>query len=193
MQALAVSYFKRYKMEVGLANLPPPHLPEGCRAVAWRPDLVPVHADVLCRSFQGEIDAVVFPSLGTFDGCLALMNELVRRRAFIPEATWLVEGPLGPCGSVQALRERGAFGAIQNLGVLPACRGRRIGEALLLLALHGMARTGPGRAVLEVTADNGAAHRLYRRLGFQRTRVVYKAVRALSSSMHDQDGSVPIF
>jgi GNAT superfamily N-acetyltransferase len=178
MHSAAISYFKRYKMEVGLAGLPPPVWPAGFRPVAWRPDLLEAHADVLCQCFQGEVDAIVFPSLGCRDGCTSLIGEIARRRAFIPEATWLLAGPAGPCGSVQALRERGVLGAIQNVGIIPAWRGKGLGEALLLQALHGMYATGLGRAVLEVTSHNQAAMRLYRRLGFRRTRVVYKAVPA---------------
>jgi GNAT superfamily N-acetyltransferase len=180
MQSAAISYFKRYKMEVDLAGLPPPAWPAGFRPLAWRSDLLEVHANVLCQCFHGEVDAIVFPSLGNHNGCVGLMTEIARRRAFIPEATWLLVGPDGPCGTVQALRERGVVGAIQNVGILPAWRGRRLGEALLLQALQGMYQSGLGRAVLEVTAHNEMATRLYRRLGFRRSRVVYKAVPATS-------------
>jgi len=178
MQSLAISYFKRYRMEADLAGLPAPDWPAGYRAVAWSADLIDAHADVLARCFAGEVDAVVFPSLGCRDGCRCLMAEIARRRAFIPEATWLLVGPDGPCGSVQALRERGTLGAIQNVGILPAVRGRGLGQALLLQALRGMYQSGLGRVVLEVTAQNEAAVRLYRRLGFRRAKVVYKAVSA---------------
>jgi GNAT superfamily N-acetyltransferase len=188
MSAL-VSWFKRYKMEVGLAGLPRPVWPDGFRPVAWRPDLLETHADVLCQCFQGEVDAVVFPSLGHRDGCIGLMAEIARRRAFISEATWLLVGPEGACGTVQALRERGVLGAIQNVGILPAWRGRRLGEALLLQALNGMCASGLGRAVLEVTSNNEGAIRLYRRLGFRRSRVLYKAV-PLSPPLPAGEGSV---
>jgi GNAT superfamily N-acetyltransferase len=182
MQSAVVSWFKRYKMEVDLAGLPRPVWPAGFRPIAWHPDLLGLHADVLFQCFHGEVDSVVFPSLGNRDGCAGLMAEIARRRAFIPEATWLLMGPDGPCGTVQALRERGALGAIQNIGVIPSHRKRRLGEALLLQALHGMYDSGLGRAVLEVTAQNDSAIRLYKRLGFRRTRVVYKAVSALSTN-----------
>jgi ribosomal protein S18 acetylase RimI-like enzyme len=85
-------------------------------------------------------------------------------------------GPDGPCGTVQGMRERGGMGSIQNLGILPFWRGRGLGEALLLQALHGFCRAGLGRAQLEVTAQNDAAVRLYRRLGFRRSKTLYKAV-----------------
>jgi GNAT superfamily N-acetyltransferase len=177
MQSLAVSYFKRYKMEADLAGLPEPVWPAGFRAVAWEPELLDTHADILCQCFQGEVDALVFPSLGSREGCHGLMHEITCRRAFIPEATWLAVGPEGPCGSVQALRERGVLGAIQNVGILPALRGRGLGQALLLQALSGMYASGLGRVILEVTAQNEGAIRLYRRLGFRRSKVVYKAAQ----------------
>src|SRR5436305_1902589 len=83
--------------EIGLNGLPLPTWPDGYHAVAWRADLLDTHADTLCRCFQGEIDAAVFPSLGNREGCVSLMTEISRRRAFIPEGTWLAVGPEGPC------------------------------------------------------------------------------------------------
>ena len=77
---------------------------------------------------------------------------------------------------MQGIRERGGLGSIQNLGIVPGWRGRGLGEALLLQALHGFRHTGLGRAQLEVTAQNDAAIRLYRRLGFRRAKTLYKAV-----------------
>lgn len=181
MQTLTISYVKRYRMEIALAGLPPPVWPEGFRPAAWRVDLLDAHARTLCDCFHGGIDALVFPSLGHLDGCRSLMGEIARRHAFIPEATWLALGPEGPCGTIQALRERGVRGAIQNIGIVPACRGRGLGQALLLQALHGMYDAGLGRAILEVTATNDAAVRLYHRLGFSRTKVLYKAIPASTS------------
>jgi ribosomal protein S18 acetylase RimI-like enzyme len=140
--------------------------------------LLEAHADVLFRCFEGEIDAQVFPSLGNREGCSLLMAEIARRKAFVPDATYLLVGPEGPCGTVQGMRERGVFGAIQNIGIVPTSRGRRLGRALLLCALGGFRVTGLGRAVLEVTARNDSAMRLYQRLGFRRIKTLYKAVAA---------------
>ena len=75
MATTAVSYFKRYKMEVDLRDLPPPALPPA--STGWRGarNCSTAHAEVLFESFHQEIDAVVFPSLGSPDGCVTLMNE----------------------------------------------------------------------------------------------------------------------
>jgi ribosomal protein S18 acetylase RimI-like enzyme len=171
-----VSYFKRYKMEVDLPSLPSPRLPDPFSFAAWRYDLLDSHAEMLFGSFHQEIDAQVFPSLGDPHGSLCLMIEMTRKRGFLPEATWLLLGPLGPCGTVEGLRERDGVGSIQNLGILPGWRGRGLGEALLLQALNGFREIGLRRALLEVTAQNEAAIRLYHRLGFRRTKTLYKAV-----------------
>jgi ribosomal protein S18 acetylase RimI-like enzyme len=181
MQSLAIAYFKRYKMEIDLAGQPPPTWPAGFTCAAWRDDLLETHTDILAQSFEGSPDTLVFPSLGHLAGCRGLMTEIVNRRAFIPEATWLVIGPQGPCGTIQALRERGVLGAIQNVGIVPRWRGRGLGRNLLLQSLRGMYSSGLGRAVLEVTANNVTAVGLYYRMGFRRSKVVYKAVPACAS------------
>ena len=85
-------------------------------------------------------------------------------------------GPAGPCGSVQGVGDAGSTGAIQNLGIAPGYRNRGLGSLLLLQALAGFRRAGLRRALLEVTAQNEGAIRLYRRLGFRRRKTVYKAV-----------------
>jgi GNAT superfamily N-acetyltransferase len=175
----AISYFKRYKMEVALQDLPPVRLPPGYHCAAWSPELLNAHAEVLFSCFQQEIDANVFASLSSRAGCLNLMTELSRKSSFLPEATWLLVGPGGPCGTVQGVRERKGMGAIQNIGVTARERSQGLGEALLLQALHGFRRWGLAQAMLEVTAQNDTAIRLYRRVGFRRAKTLYKAVPAL--------------
>lgn len=174
---MPVTYFKRYKMEIDLADAPPvPALPAGYSWVPWDPSLLEVHADVKFRSFHEEIDASVFPSLSDRQGCSNLMGEISRKRGFLPEATWLVASPTAYCGTVQGICDRPGLGAVQNLGVMPAHRGLGIGTALLLKALDGFRRAGMGRVFLEVTARNDAAVQLYRRIGFRCRKTLYKAV-----------------
>jgi len=172
------TYFKRFRMEIDLQEpLQEPVLPAGYSWVAWDPMLAEVHAEVKFQCFFDEIDAVVFPSLGCRLGCSHLMREISRKSGFRPEATWLISTADGYCGTVQGVRERSGTGAIQNLGVTPPHRGRGLGSALLLKALHGFRRTSLHRAFLEVTAQNDSAIRLYRRLGFRCRKTIYKAVQ----------------
>ena len=173
-----ISYFKRYRMELELhVPLPPvPPLPDGYYWLPWDDVLLTRHAEVKFGSFQDEIDSQVFPSLATYDGCIGLMQAIRGKPGFIPGATWLIAQGIEYCGTVQGVRERNGHGAIQNLGVLPGHRGRGLGAALLLQALHGFRTAGVPRAFLEVTAQNEAAIRLYRRIGFRSRKTVYKAV-----------------
>jgi GNAT superfamily N-acetyltransferase len=142
------------------------------------------HAEVLAACFCGATDAIIFPSLGSREGCVGLFTEVVRRRDFIPESTWLLVGPEGPCGSIQALRERIGIAAIQNIGICPGYQNQGLGRALLLHALQALYDAGYGRVQLEVTASNTPAMRLYQSLGFRRTKVVYKPVRCPAGDGH---------
>jgi len=179
--AVRVRYFKRYKMEADLGGLPPAEVPPDYLWLPWQAALLDAHADVLWQSFCNELDAEIFPSFGDRGGCASLLAEISRKSGFLPEATWLLVDPSNsPCASVQGVQDRG-LGAIQNLGVLPSHRGRGLGRAVLLQALHGFWRAGLGRALLEVTAGNDAAVRLYRDLGFRNRKTIYKAVPDLRS------------
>ena len=181
---MGLTYFKRYRLEISLTDalFKCPALPEGYSIIPWQPSLLSVHADTKYRSFCLEIDANVFPCLGEKEGCRRLMDEIARRENFIPDATWLlayrVAGQTSPdyCGTIQGLRDRHGYGAVQNLGVTPMHRSRGLGTALLHQALQGFRSVGLKRAYLEVTAQNTGAIRLYLALGFRRVKTVYKAV-----------------
>ncbi len=164
-------------MEIDLGGIiPSSRLPEGFSWVPWHDSLIDDHAAVKYKCFAGEIDAAVFPALGDPHGCRRLMFEIRRKPGFLPEATWLIASSSGYVGTVQGVMDKGPIGAIQNVGVLPEYRGRGLGRALLGRALEGFRRVGLPRAYLEVTAENAAAVKLYRDLGFHRSKTLYKAV-----------------
>lgn len=176
-------YFKRYRMQVDLASQPwNAPLPPGYRFVPWRADLLETFAATKCACFQEELDANVFPCLGELIGCRRLMTEIAQKPGFLPEATWLVGWELGNgrepdyCGTIQGIRDKSGMGAIQNLGIIPAHRGIGLGTSLLFRCLRGFREAGLRHVYLEVTAQNTGAVRLYRRLGFQTVKTLYKAV-----------------
>jgi len=181
------TYFKRYRMEADLVGGVPFTLaaPPGYRLLKWEETLLEAHAQAKYLSFQGEIDATVFPCLGELSGCRRLMGEITSKPGFLPEATWLAvhTGPDGRrrdlCGTIQGIRDLAGMGAVQNLGITPEHRNRGAGTALLLQAMEGFRRAGLERVRLEVTADNFAAIRLYRRHGFTQVRTVFKAAEAV--------------
>jgi len=181
---MALTYFKRYRMEIDLAglDLSAPELPDGYSLLSWHPSLLDSHADAKYQSFRTEIDSNVFPCLGDSDGCRRLMGEIAGKDGFLPEATWLLAHrdepgePIEYCGTIQGIRDRHDCGAIQNLGITPPHRGLGLGSMLLTQSLAGFRRRGLPRVCLEVTSQNDGAIRLYHRLGFRTVRTVYKAV-----------------
>ncbi|MDB5310497.1 MAG: putative acetyltransferase [Gemmataceae bacterium] len=193
------TYYKRYRMELDLHRPPPgivepgrpeirtADLPAGFYWVPWHDSLLAAHAEVKALSFQEELDAVVFPCLGSLAGCLELMAAIRGRPGFCPRATWLVAssvvpaheaaGVAGGCvATIQGVIDDSGFGGIQNVGVVSEYRGRGLGRALMLKALAGFAAAGATRAYLEVTARNEPAVRMYRDLGFRCYKTVYRAV-----------------
>ncbi len=174
---MSITYYKRFRMEIDLDGSPAPSdLPEPFSWVSWQETLVDLHAEVKYLSFRDEIDAHVFPCLGERNGCQRLMREIRRKPGFLAGATWLISCPEGYCGTVQGVMDRGPIGAIQNVGVVPSYRGQGLGRALVRQALEGFYQAGLRRAYLEVTAENSSAIRIYRNLGFRRSKTLYKAV-----------------
>jgi GNAT superfamily N-acetyltransferase len=186
---MSLTYFKRFRMEIDLTGrqLAPPMVPVGYRLVGWDESLIEAHAEAKFHSFHSEIDANVFPCLGEWAGCQRLMHEIRGKQGFLPGATWLIahdtldSGGVEYCGTIQGIRDYAGLGAIQNLGVTPEHRGRQLGTCLLMKALEGFQRAGLRRCFLEVTAQNNGAIRLYQRMGFAKSRTVYKAVEVAYS------------
>ena len=179
---MGVSYFKRFRMELDLrgARYVPVFVPPGYRILAWDPDLLSGHAAAMFHGFRHEIDADVFSCLAELDGCQRLIREISHKDGFLPEATWLAVyaqgGEVEYCGTIQGIRAAHKYGAIQNVGITPSHRGRGVGTALIAASLAGFQQVGLPRAYLEVTAQNDRAVRLYKRLGFRRTKTLFKAV-----------------
>ena len=182
-------YYKRFHMEINLAEreLTPSPLPKGFFFLPWEESLLDCFARAKYLSFRDEMDSNVFPCLADFAGCRRLMAEIAGRPGFLPEATWLLVRRTGKqkrpeyCGTVQGVRDRHGFGAIQNLGVADEHRRHGLGTNLLLQSLAGFRHSGVRRVFLEVTADNNDAVRLYRRVGFHTIRAIYKTVETANT------------
>ena len=181
---MQLTYFKRFRMEIDLKGYDLTPAASRFRFLPWDESLLDGFARAKYLSFRHELDTNVFPCLGEYEGCRRLMGEIANKPGFLPGATWLAVrsnvpgGRLEYCGTVQGVCDDRGWGAIQNLGVVPAFRRDGLGMNLLLRALDGFYRAGARRAWLEVTAQNNRAVRLYRRAGFITTKVVYKTTEA---------------
>ena len=85
-------YFRRFRMEFSFAerDVDEPVLPEGYEFLPWNPLDLERHSQAKFSSFDGEVDAQVFPCLSTLDCCRRLMLEISSQRSFLPAATWLI-------------------------------------------------------------------------------------------------------
>lgn len=181
---MSVSYFKRFRMEIDLRgrSFNDYRLPNGYRLLPWDAEQICEHAEAKYFSFRHEIDADLFECLGDSEGCRRLMTEISDREDFLPEATWLAvyvgggREAIEYCGTIQGIRASHRVGGIQNIGITPPHRRRGVGTAMIVAALRGFQQVGLSRVYLEVTCQNEQAVRLYRQLGFQRTKTLYKAV-----------------
>lgn len=157
-------------------------LPAGYELWPWKSSLVESHAAVKYVSFRGELDGMIFPSLGSAHGCRRLMKDIVIQEGFVPNATWLAtyqsQGMRDPeaCGTIQGVMKSPEFGTIQNLGVTRSHRRKRLARALLVESLLGFRELGIRSVFLEVTAENFGAVKLYQELGFRITRTLFKEV-----------------
>lgn len=179
---MGIVYFRRFRMEYDLREplFPQPTLPESYRVTPWDDRLLEAHSEVKFQCFHQEMDASVFPALGERAGCRRLMSEIAGRSGFVSGATWLLEyWPADArrpevCGTIQGVSED-RVGAIQNVGITTDHRGQGLGTVLLWHSLRGFREAGTERVFLEVTSQNHGACRLYERLGFKQTKIVYKA------------------
>ncbi|MDR0337218.1 MAG: GNAT family N-acetyltransferase [Planctomycetaceae bacterium] len=171
---MPLQHIKRLQMVFDFANgsFPMLKLPTGFRYVAWRPEMLEIHADIKHRGFRNDLDARIFPTFRNYKQCVNLMQSISASPAFLPAATLLIANGdehdlFEYVACIQGMRFSGEVGAVQNIAVLPDYRGRGIGRAILLGSLLGFRQHGIRRVTLEVTAENKPAVQLYTHVGFK--------------------------
>lgn len=84
---------------------------------------------------------------------------------------------------------------IDQVGVVPAWRGRRLGAHLVVRSLRALRKAGCGQAWLAVNVDNPSAYDLYRRLGFdesgQRARYQQVAPIGVDAEVAETESGAP--
>ena len=133
------------------------------------------HPPVLVRATEEDVDALAnlhraaFPAEGEHWGDGSFRELLREPTVFAIKAVHLMHGngaELAPRGFV-LVREVAGDAEILTIGIHPACQGRGIGRLLLEEVLRELYARRAVSLFLEVAADNSAAIRLYRRLGFE--------------------------
>ncbi len=146
-----------------LIDLPPmPNAP--LRFLPYRPSLESAFADTLERTYIGTLDC---PEL---NGVRTIAEILAGHRAqgqFDPDSWRLAYDDAGPVGVVlRAELSDGLTWELSYVGVVPEARRRGHGRALVLHAMHDLARRNVLALTLAVDGRNAPARSLYRELGF---------------------------
>lgn len=123
-----------------------------------------VFADELDSRGRGALREMQFvgrlsPMLGDTLS-MALFNE------YISGHVWVEGGQVVGNVTLQSIDQVGSRWRISNVAVLPSYRRRGIARALMIEALREVAQRQGNWTVLQVRADNGSAHDLYRSLDF---------------------------
>ena len=97
----------------------------------------------------------------------------------VPEASLRIVADGSTRGAIAVTEDRGVP-LVGHLVVNAAERGAGLGKALLVRGMLGLAAAGYADCRLNVMADNFAARRLYRSIGFVQDRATLKASRVTS-------------
>jgi len=104
--------------------------------------------------------------LGRLSPVLGDTLSMVLFNEYISGHVWVEGGQVIGNVTLQSIDQAGSRWRLSNVAVLPAYRRRGIARALMLASLREIAQRQGHWAVLQVRADNSAAHDLYLNLGF---------------------------
>ncbi len=182
-----IRYVKRLIMSFDLEQTPfdKPTIPDGFFWKGWqgsRSDLVQTHAQIIHGAFSNDVDGRIFPTYRQHQACEHLVSATSSAKSFATDATWLIgrfssaedNNSFEFCAAIQCVQKNKGVGEIQNVSVLPTVRRMGLGRSLVLKALDAFKTNGFRRVLLEATAENAAAVRLYDSLGFRLIRCLYR-------------------
>jgi mycothiol synthase len=150
-----------------LTNLPPLTTSPGYRLRPYRPGDEEPWVQLINAAFATEKRTFDPLTSGSFEKEFPIASG--ERYDWILFAERESDGALaGTTAAWEAEREGRRWGLIHWVAVDPAHRGRGLGEALILAALHAMRARGHTEVYLNTDPALAAAVRVYERLGFVR-------------------------
>jgi ribosomal protein S18 acetylase RimI-like enzyme len=133
-------------------------------------------AAVITSAYRGHVDSEINDQYRTLSGSLRFLNNIVRFPGcgtFDSESSFVALHPKtrSLLGLILCSRVRQDVGHVTQVCVLPDCRSRGIGEALLECTTNNLCQRKFSLLSLTVTQANSRAVELYLRLGFDTKRV----------------------
>jgi ribosomal protein S18 acetylase RimI-like enzyme len=163
-------HYSRYFLELPLQTYKMPAR-DADAIVPWDPTLLPQAAEVACKGYLNETDALISEDYGSTPGCESYLRSLVENPGcgtFLPGASYIaLDDHSRPCGFIISSRISGGAGMIPQIAIHPSHQGRGVGGSLMRQALGSFQSLGYRSVSLTVTGKNRRAFDWYRRIGFR--------------------------
>jgi len=153
-----------------------PPLPPQFEIRPWSEQQYQSAAALITAAYRGHVDSEINDQYRTLTGSLRFLNNIVRFPGcgtFDPQASFVVlEGRTRTLvGLILCSLVRPDVGHITQVCVLPEYRSAGLGEAMLAASTRNLRGRGFHSISLTVTEANDRAIALYKRIGFESTRV----------------------
>ena len=156
------------------ATLPP--IPPQFEIRPWSEPEYQSAAALITAAYRGHVDSEINDQYRTLTGSLRFLNNIVRFPGcgtFDPQASFVVfqRHTRALIGLILCSQVRPDVGHITQVCVLPEYRSVGLGEAMLAASTRNLRERGFRFISLTVTEANDRAIALYKRIGFESTRV----------------------
>jgi len=153
-----------------------PPLPPQFEIRPWSEQEYQSAAALITAAYRGHVDSEINDQYRTLTGSLRFLNNIVRFPGcgtFDPHASFVVleRGTRSLIGLILCSLVRPDVGHITQVCVLPEYRSAGLGEAMLAASTRNLRGRGFHFISLTVTEANDRAIALYKRIGFESTRV----------------------
>jgi ribosomal protein S18 acetylase RimI-like enzyme len=162
--------------DVGAHAQTAPPLPPQFEIRPWSEQEYQSAAALITAAYRGHVDSEINDQYRTLTGSLRFLNNIVRFPgcgAFDSQASFVVleRRTQTLIGLILCSRVRPDVGHITQVCVLPEHRSTGLGEAMLAASTRNLRDRGFRFISLTVTEANDRAIALYKRIGFESTRV----------------------
>jgi ribosomal protein S18 acetylase RimI-like enzyme len=141
------------------------------RIAHWNSAYLQSAADVLLKSYENQIDALICEDYCTISGCESYLRSLAENPGcgtLLPEATFVgLDSGARPWGIVVSSQISSSVAMIPQIAVHPSCQGQGLGRTLVHKAFTKLEALGYQTVTLTVSEDNRRAFKWYQHLGFK--------------------------
>ncbi|MFW9916915.1 MAG: GNAT family N-acetyltransferase [Candidatus Thorarchaeota archaeon] len=182
---LGFQRFERAHMSISrseINELAEPPLPPDFTFTAWNKEMRESLVEILGQSHfnSDHVDGQVFPQFSGVDGVRFLLEGIENSTfgQFKEEFPRVLKHNGKPIGICFLTTLSSNDGYIPEIAILPSCRGKRLGRALIVHSIKHFIEIEPEipRVDLDVTLDNIPAGALYSSLGFQERQRYFLSV-----------------